>query len=177
MKLIRANQSTRGGGGNLSQCHFVHQKSHMDWRGVEPSPPLWEAGDQPPEPWHGLNGFYLSQFSYCPIHVSVLSSVACVLYTSSSSSVLSVRFSGTLLPWMKIWDCESHRQLLGSLHGGSVCPITCANTMIQTQKRRIILFMTWVGFEHTIPLFKRQKPGYYLGCAVIVVGMYYIDLL
>ena len=27
---------------NLSQCHFVHQKSHMDWPGMEPKPPRWE---------------------------------------------------------------------------------------------------------------------------------------
>jgi hypothetical protein len=29
---------------NLSQCHFVHYKSHMDWPGIEPGPPRWEAG-------------------------------------------------------------------------------------------------------------------------------------
>jgi hypothetical protein len=29
---------------NLSQCHFAHHKSHMNWPGLEPGPPLWEAG-------------------------------------------------------------------------------------------------------------------------------------
>jgi hypothetical protein len=25
---------------NLSQCHFVHNKSNMDWLGIEPGPTL-----------------------------------------------------------------------------------------------------------------------------------------
>jgi hypothetical protein len=40
---------------NLSQYHFVHHKFHMDWPGIEPGPPRWEAGEYPPEPWHGQN--------------------------------------------------------------------------------------------------------------------------
>jgi hypothetical protein len=32
-------------GKNLPQRHFVHNKSHMTWPGLEPVPPLWEAGD------------------------------------------------------------------------------------------------------------------------------------
>jgi hypothetical protein len=32
-------------GKNLSQSHFVHHKSHMDWAGIEPGPPRWDAGD------------------------------------------------------------------------------------------------------------------------------------
>jgi hypothetical protein len=30
----------------LSQCHFVHYKSYMDWPGYEPGHPRWEAGER-----------------------------------------------------------------------------------------------------------------------------------
>jgi hypothetical protein len=34
---------------NLSHSHFVYHKSHTDWRGREPKPSRWQAGDYPPE--------------------------------------------------------------------------------------------------------------------------------
>jgi hypothetical protein len=34
----------RCSGKNLSQCHFVRHISHMDWPGIAPGPPRWEAG-------------------------------------------------------------------------------------------------------------------------------------
>jgi hypothetical protein len=40
----------------LSQCHFVYHKSHMTWPKLEPGPPRKEAGDKPPELWHGRYG-------------------------------------------------------------------------------------------------------------------------
>jgi len=30
---------------NLSQCHFVRKKSHLNWPGIELRPPLSKAGD------------------------------------------------------------------------------------------------------------------------------------
>jgi hypothetical protein len=42
------NETDRGrpkySGKNLSQCHFANHKSHVDWPGIEPGPPGWEAG-------------------------------------------------------------------------------------------------------------------------------------
>jgi hypothetical protein len=40
-------------GENLPQCRFIHHKFHKIRPGLEPGPPRWEAGDYPPELWHG----------------------------------------------------------------------------------------------------------------------------
>jgi hypothetical protein len=32
----------------------------MDWPGLEPKSPRWEAGDKVPEPWHGLDQNYFN---------------------------------------------------------------------------------------------------------------------
>ena len=39
---------------NMSQYHFFHCKSCMDWPGTQPGPSLWEASDELPKPWHSL---------------------------------------------------------------------------------------------------------------------------
>jgi hypothetical protein len=51
----------------LSQCHFVHHKSHTDWPGIVQVPPQWEANDklcfntaQPTELW--MEEYYLFTF-------------------------------------------------------------------------------------------------------------------
>jgi hypothetical protein len=33
--------------GNLPQCHFAYQKSHMNCPETEPGAPQWEAGVKP----------------------------------------------------------------------------------------------------------------------------------
>jgi hypothetical protein len=45
----RWNELDRGkpkySGKNMSQCHFVYYKSHINRPGIEPGSPRWEAGD------------------------------------------------------------------------------------------------------------------------------------
>jgi hypothetical protein len=97
-------------GENLSQCHIVHYKSQMNWPGIEPVPPRWNSGDQPPEPWHGLLVFLHSDVEYL---VRRLSFPFCVLIQISKlykiTSVALTLQPYTLvrslpLPWMlHIW--------------------------------------------------------------------------
>jgi len=43
--------------GNLSQHHFTHHKSQIDWPGIEPGFPQWQTNNIPPEPLHCLFAF------------------------------------------------------------------------------------------------------------------------
>jgi len=37
--ILTGETKVLGGEKNLSQCHCVHQNSHMDWTGIDPGPP------------------------------------------------------------------------------------------------------------------------------------------
>jgi hypothetical protein len=42
---LRLAEETEVSGENLSQCYFVHHKSHMTRPGLEAGPLRWEASD------------------------------------------------------------------------------------------------------------------------------------
>jgi len=57
---------------HLSQCHFVHHWSHMDYPGIELGPPRWKASDWRPEPCrqgHSRRLYLKIQFLLCTKHV------------------------------------------------------------------------------------------------------------
>jgi hypothetical protein len=43
--LILTEEKPNNSEKNLSHCHFVHYKSHMDSPGGDFGPPQWESGD------------------------------------------------------------------------------------------------------------------------------------
>jgi hypothetical protein len=42
MRIGMEDRSTRT---NQPQYNLIHHKSHINWPGLEPRPPLWEVGD------------------------------------------------------------------------------------------------------------------------------------
>jgi hypothetical protein len=66
-QIILTGESRR----TLSQCHFIHHESHVDWPGRQPGPSRWEASDWPPEIWHGRWMDLVEEWKYgmgCPAH-------------------------------------------------------------------------------------------------------------
>ena len=86
-------------------CHFlfVHHKSYMDWPGIQPEPPRWQAGNEQPEPWQDIYYFIFTAhqhrsnpqkdkaLTWWPLFQANLQSGVCLL---SSAKAVSIAISG-----------------------------------------------------------------------------------
>jgi hypothetical protein len=97
------------------------------WPGIEPGPPWWEAGDPPPEPWHGL--------FFCPMSQQPLGGLGRLIFRG-----FTIRLRHTTLGRTPLDEWSARRRDLY---------LTTHNTHNRQTS------MLPLGFEPTIPVSER----------------------
>jgi hypothetical protein len=91
--ILKWENQTQVPGENMSHCHFIHHKPHVNSPGTEHELLWWEANDHPPEPW------------YNPSHLLWSTLWSSALWTAQSVSGKD-RVGRTQTYMEKVWSSE-----------------------------------------------------------------------
>jgi hypothetical protein len=122
---------------NLSQCHFVHYKFHVDWPGDKPGHPRWQARGYSLAPWHG---------TICVI-ILLLKLYGLGLWPVQIHNYIFLNF---MTQWHMI---ELLKRVISPSQG-----LYLHKTQHRSPETQRQTSMPRAGFEPTIPKTKRSKP-------------------